>query len=166
MARACESTWILGGALRARGRLGGDRGIGDLADAVTALADCPDRLEHIRALVDLGASLRRAGKRAAARVPLREALDLAAHGGATALASSARVELTASGARPRRDELRGRDALTASERRVAMLAAEGRSNREIAQALFVTQRTVETHLTHAYMKLDVQGRDALAGVLA
>jgi DNA-binding NarL/FixJ family response regulator len=165
-ARAVASTWILGGALRVRGLLREARGLDDLSEAVAVLAAGQDRLEHIRALVDLGASLRRAGKRADARAPLREALDLAAHGGATVLADRARVELAATGARPRRDELRGRDALTASERRVVMLAAEGRTNREIAQALFVTMRTVETHLTHAYMKLDVQGRDALAGVLA
>jgi DNA-binding CsgD family transcriptional regulator len=73
--------------------------------------------------------------------------------------------LLASGARPRRDELRGRDALTASERRIAMLASEGRSNREIAQALFVTVRTVETHLTHAYIKLGIERREHLAGAL-
>jgi DNA-binding CsgD family transcriptional regulator len=133
---------------------------------VTVLAAGQDRLEHIRALVDLGGALRRAGKRAAARPPLREALDIAARGGATALAARARAELAASGARPRRDELRGRDALTASERRIAMLAVEGRINREIAQALFVTLRTVETHVTHAHSKLGVQGREALAGVLA
>jgi hypothetical protein len=58
--------------------------------------------------VDLGAALRRAGRRAAARSPLREALHLAVQGGAAALASAARVELLASGARPRRDEMRGR----------------------------------------------------------
>jgi DNA-binding NarL/FixJ family response regulator len=164
-ARSVPSAHILGGALRARGLLRRERGLDDLDEAVSVLAASQDRLEHIRALIDHGAALRRASRRAAARLPLREALDLAARGGATALASRARVELAASGARPRRDELRGRNALTASERRIATLAAEGRTNREIAQALFVTQRTVETHLTHVYAKLDVQGRDELAGVL-
>ncbi|MDQ3676299.1 MAG: helix-turn-helix transcriptional regulator, partial [Actinomycetota bacterium] len=62
--------------------------------------------------------------------------------------------------------LRGRDALTPSERRVAHLAADGLGNREIAQALFVTVRTVEGHLTHAYMKLDISSRDELAGAFA
>jgi DNA-binding NarL/FixJ family response regulator len=160
------SAWMLGGALRVRGQLHQDCGLDDLGEAVAVLRTGQDRLEHIRALLDFGAALRRSGQRTTARAPLREALDLAAHGGATMLADRARVELGATGARPRRDELRGRDALTPSERRVVMLAAEGRTNREIAQALFVTMRTVETHLTHAYMKLDVQGRDALAGVLA
>jgi DNA-binding NarL/FixJ family response regulator len=165
-AQAVGSSWILGGALRVRGLLREVHGLDDLSEAVAVLAAGQDRLEHIRALVDFGAALRRSGKRAAARAPLREALDSAARGGATVLADRARVELAATGARPRRDELRGRDALTASERRIAVLAAEGRTNREIAQALFVTMRTVETHLTHAYSKLDVQGREGLAGVLA
>jgi DNA-binding NarL/FixJ family response regulator len=164
-ARAIGSERALGTAVRVRGLLRKERGLEDLSDAVAILAVGQDRLEHIRALIDLGAALRRAGRRAAARPPLREALDLSAQGGATALASAARTELLATGARPRRDELRGRDALTASERRIAMLAAEGRSNREIAQALFVTLRTVETHLTHAYSKLGIERREHLAGAL-
>jgi DNA-binding CsgD family transcriptional regulator len=164
-ARVLGSQRALGAALRVRGLLRNESGLGDLSAAVAILAAGPDRMEHVRALVDLGAALRRAGRRAAARAPLREALDLAGRGGATALASAARVELLASGARPRRDELRGRDALTPSERRIALLASEGRSNREIAQALFVTVRTVETHLTHAYMKLGIERREQLAGAL-
>jgi DNA-binding NarL/FixJ family response regulator len=164
-ARNLGSQRALGTAFRVRGLLRRGQGHADLGDAVAILAAGQDRLEHIRALIDLGAALRRAGRRAAARAPLREALDLAAQGGATALASAARTELLATGARPRRDELRGRDALTASERRIAMLAAEGRSNREIAQALFVTLRTVETHLTHAYSKLGIERREHLAGAL-
>ena len=164
-ARDLGSQRAFGTALRVRGLLRTRQGLEDLHEAVAVLATGQDRLELTRALVDLGAGLRRAGRRTAARTPLREALDLAAQGGATALASAARTELLASGARPRRDELRGRDALTASERRIAMLAAEGRSNREIAQALFVTQRTVETHLTHAYSKLGIDSREHLAGAL-
>jgi DNA-binding CsgD family transcriptional regulator len=61
--------------------------------------------------------------------------------------------------------MRGRDALTASELRVAKLAAEGATNREIAQALFVTLRTVETHLTHAYRKLDIGSRAQITDAL-
>jgi DNA-binding NarL/FixJ family response regulator len=129
------------------------------------LSGSEDQLEYARSLIDLGAALRRAGQRATSRAPLREALDLAAAGGCNALARRAREELAASGARPRRDELRGRDALTASERRVALLACEGRTNREIVQALFVSLRTVETHLTHAYQKLDVRNREDLPAAL-
>jgi DNA-binding CsgD family transcriptional regulator len=69
------------------------------------------------------------------------------------------------GARPRRAALSGCDALTAAERRVATLAAEGLTNRQIAQALFVTTRTVETHLTHTFAKLDLTSRDELAAAL-
>lgn len=130
-----------------------------------AEAGVPARLEHLRALVDSGAALRRCGRLAAAREPLRVALHHADAGGATMLAERARAELVAAGARPRRAALSGRDALTAAERRVAALAAEGRTNRQIAQALFVTQRTVETHLTHAFAKLDVSSRDELAAAL-
>ncbi|MCW3067008.1 MAG: transcriptional regulator, LuxR family, partial [Solirubrobacterales bacterium] len=86
------------------------------------------------------------------------------HGG-LALAERARKELVVAGARPRRDALRGRDALTPSELRVAEMAAEGQTNREIAQALFVTQRTVEVHLTSAYGKLGISSRRDLPAAL-
>lgn len=125
----------------------------------------PTRLEHLRALVDLGAARRRCGRLEAARAPLRVALHHADRSGAARLAERARAELVAAGARPRRAALSGRDALTAAEQRVASLAAEGRTNRQIAQALFVTQRTVETHLTHTFAKLDVTSRDELAAAL-
>jgi DNA-binding CsgD family transcriptional regulator len=129
------------------------------------LEAAPSRLEHARTLVELGAALRRDQQRAAAREPLRVGLDLAQRCGAERLASRAEEELRATGARPRRRELAGRDALTASERRVARMAAEGLSNPEIAQSLFVTIKTVEMHLGHAYRKLDVGSRAELAGVL-
>ena len=136
-----------------------------LERAVTILAPSPMRLEHARALCDLGAALRRAGHRREARDPLRHALDLAERGGLARLARRAREELTAAGARPRRAALSGPGALTAAEHRVAALAAAGHTNREIAQQLFVTQRTVETHLSHAFQKLDIHSRDRLAAAL-
>ena len=82
------------------------------------------------------------------------------------LADRARTELYATGARPRREALAGIDALTASERRVADLAAAGRTNREIAQELFVTPKTVEVHLSSTYCKLGIDGRRELADALA
>ena len=85
--------------------------------------------------------------------------------GAASVADQARTELVAAGARPRRNRLTGPESLTASELRVARLAADGHTNREIAQALFVTRRTVEVHLTNAYRKLDIQSRDALPDAL-
>ena len=124
------------------------------------------RLEQARALADLGAALRRTGQRAAAREPLRRALALSTHAGATVLADRAREELLAAGARPRRVMLSGREALTPSELRIAELAAAGQANREIAQGLFVTVRTVEMHLSAAYRKLGITSRAELAQALA
>ena len=137
-----------------------------LDEAVQLLDDSPARLEHTRALVDLGATLRRANRRADAREPLRRALDAAGRGGMALLANRAREELHAAGARPRRTAASGPAALTPAEHRVARLAAEGRTNREIAERLYVTQRTVETHLTHAFQKLGIGSRDELPGALA
>jgi DNA-binding CsgD family transcriptional regulator len=77
------------------------------------------------------------------------------------LAGRAADELRAAGARPRRDVLSGPDALTAAEHRVASLAAAGYNNREIAERLYVTQRTVETHLTHVFRKLSIANRNEL-----
>lgn len=165
LAAAVGARLALATALRAIGQLRRERGLDDLREAVSLLKGSEDRLEYVRSLIDYGSALRRAGQRASSRDPLREALDLAAAGGCAALARRAREELAASGARPRRDELRGRDALTASERRVALLASEGHTNREIAQALFVSLRTVETHLTHAYQKLEVRSREDLPAAL-
>lgn len=166
-ARASHQRRRIGVALRALGLLGGghDGGLSLLEAATAILAESPARLEHARALVELGAAHRRRGERVAARSPLREGLDLAARCGALRLAERARTELAATGARPRRAHLTGRDALTPSELRVARLAAEGRTNQEIAQALFVTPRTIDAHLNHAYTKLRISSRKQLTVAL-
>jgi DNA-binding CsgD family transcriptional regulator len=109
--------------------------------------------------------LRRAGRRVQARAQLERALDLAHHLGARRIAAGARAELIAAGAKPRRDAITGRDALTASELRVARLAAEGLTNREIAQALFITARTAKAHLSRVYSKLEITRRGRLANAL-
>ena len=156
-----------GAGLRALAHAGDpDERITLLERAVTLLADSPAQLEHTRTLVDLGAALRRANRRHDARAPLRLALDLADRHGMRLLARRARAELHATGARPRRSALAGIDALTPSEHRVATLAAQGHSNPEIAQQLYVTRRTIETHLTHAFQKLDITTRAELAARLA
>ena len=152
-----------GAGLRALARtVDRDQAIHLLGQAVDLLADSPAQLEHVRALVDLGAALHRMNQRAAARTPLRRALDLAARGGMRLLADRARHELNAVGARPRRSALSGIDSLTPAEHRVATLAAQGHSNPQIAQQLYVTRRTVETHLTHVFQKLDLATRADLA----
>jgi RNA polymerase sigma factor (sigma-70 family) len=125
------------------------------------LARSEARLEHARALVDLGATLRRANQRTEARARLREAVDLALRIGAFGLAERANEEIAATGAKPRKVVQTGLDALTASERRVAQLAADGMSNKEIAQALFITIKTVEVHLSRAYRKLEIGSRAQL-----
>ena len=136
-----------------------------LAASVATLDPSPARLELARSLIALGAVLRRRGERAAAREPLGRGMSLAARCGATALAQTAREELRATGARPRRLMLSGPDALTATERRIAQMAATGLTNKQIAQDLFVTTRTVETHLRHSYQKLDISSRAQLAEAL-
>jgi DNA-binding CsgD family transcriptional regulator/tetratricopeptide (TPR) repeat protein len=136
-----------------------------LDDAVQLLSESPGQLDLAHALIDLGAALRRAGRRVEARVPLRKGLDLAHRAGADPLARTGHTELVAAGARPRRPTVTGLDALTVSERRTAVLAAEGMTNREIAERLFVTQRTVETHLQHAFGKLGIHRREDLQSVL-
>ena len=144
---------------------GGPAGERRMRAGVEELERSPARLELARALVELGAVVRRRRAPAEARPWLERGMDLAHRCGAAALAERARTELAAAGARPRRAALTGRDALTASELRVTELAATGMTNREIAQALFVTQRTVETHLGHAYAKLGHSSRARLAADL-
>jgi DNA-binding CsgD family transcriptional regulator len=167
LAEAFGAPRTLGVALRAAGLAeDGKRGIEMLRQAVEVLERSAARLERARAMADLGAALRRTGRRAESREILRPALDLAHRCGALALTERARTELIAAGGRPRRLVLSGLDSLTASERRVAQLAAAGLSNRDIAQHLFITTRTVEGHLTHAYQKLAITSREQLLAALA
>ena len=168
---ALSRTWgaprTLGMSLRALGLVeGGQAGELLLREAVEVLADSPARLEHARALVDLGALLRRGNSRSEARQLLRLGVELAHQCGATALVTRANQELAATGAHPRSILLSGLDALTASERRVAQMAADNLSNKEIAQALFVTVKTIEQHLSRVYRKLDIGSRRELGAALA
>jgi DNA-binding CsgD family transcriptional regulator len=165
-ARAWGAPRALATALRASGLIeGGPKGLVLLEEAVDAAANSPARLEQAKARTALGVALHRANRRSEAREQLRQALDLATLCGATPLAARAETELRATGARPRRIAQRGVESLTPSERRVAELAAEGPTNREIAQTLFVTQRTVEVHLTSVYRKLEIDSRSQLAAAL-
>ena len=137
-----------------------------LEAAVGTLENGPAKLELARVTCELGAELRRRGDRTAAREVLRRALALASECGGTRLANRARDELGRSGARLIREPASGVEALTPSEVRVAELAAEGLTNREVAQALFVSEKTVETHLGRVYRKLGIKSRHALPGALA
>jgi len=161
LARASGLARPLGVALRAAGVLEtGATGIERLREWASLLESSGARLEHARSLVELGAALRRAGRRAEARPELSAGMDLADRCGAPRLVVRAREELGAAGGRPRRMATTGLAALTASEHRVARLAAQGATSPEIAQELFVSLKTVETHLSHAYAKLDLAGRGA------
>jgi DNA-binding CsgD family transcriptional regulator len=167
LARAFGAPRALGVAQRAAGIIaGGDRGAALLREAIDAFEPADARLERARALADLGAQLRRRNRRTEARELLREALDAATRAGARSLAEQAATELRATGARPRRVVLTGLDSLTASERRIAELAGQDLTNREIAQTLFITARTVEGHLTSVFRKLRINSRAELPAALA
>ncbi|MDW5598701.1 LuxR C-terminal-related transcriptional regulator, partial [Conexibacter stalactiti] len=168
LARALSLARPLGAALRVAGLAAdsGERRIELLRESADVLARSPARLERLRSLVALGAELRLAGEFEQARPPLREALALAEALGATVLEEQARAELVAAGGRPRRAATSGAAALTPSELRIARLAALGNSNREIAEQLVVVSKTVQFHLSNAYRKLGVSGRDQLAAALA
>ncbi|HVO52929.1 MAG TPA: AAA family ATPase [Solirubrobacterales bacterium] len=165
-ARAFGGRRAIGAALRVAGEVGGgEAGLTLLEEAAALLSESPARLERARSLVALGAARRRAGQRAAAREPLAAGMDLADRCGAAPLSDLAREELLVIGARPRRRAVSGREALTASELRVAELAASGMTNKEIAQSLFVTLRTIEMHLSNAYRKLGIGSRQELGAAL-
>jgi DNA-binding CsgD family transcriptional regulator len=167
LARVWGAPRALGRALRVAGLVeGGQGGLRLLREAVMVLEGSPARLELAKTLTELGAALRRGNRRVEARDALRPAVELATHCAATPLTQSAETELLATGARPRRIALSGVDSLTPSERRVAQMAAEGHTNREVAQALFVSPKTVEVHLSSAYRKLGIRSRSQLAATLA
>ena len=166
IARRFGAPSTVGRALRELGELQGEEGLDALAESVALLEGTPARLELAKSLAAHGRALRHARRPSDAREPLRRALELADVSGAAGLAEEIRTELYAAGSRPRTAAMSGAGALTASERRVAALAADGSSNRDIAQALFVTPKTVEVHLSNAYRKLGIRSRRDLTGALA
>jgi DNA-binding CsgD family transcriptional regulator len=165
-ARRWGAPSVVARALRALGATTrGSERIAVLEEAVAVLDGSPVRLERAHALCDLGAALRRANRRADAREPLRGALELARHCGAAGLAKRAHDELQASGEKVRRHTPFGIESLTPSERRIAELAASGMTNRQIAQHLYLTVKTIEAHLSAAYDKLGIRSRRLLADAL-
>ncbi|MGP3946897.1 AAA family ATPase [Streptomyces sp. 6N106] len=159
LARQWGSAQAIGMALRAAGRAAkGSAGVTLFREAAAVLTRSDASLEHARALADLGTALRKTNQLADARHHLRQAATSAQRCGAEALVRFARAELIAAGARPRSQAHCGLDSLTPTEHRVARLAAQGLSNREISERLFVVRRTVELHLSSVYRKLGVNGR--------
>ncbi|HEX8867229.1 MAG TPA: AAA family ATPase [Lentzea sp.] len=166
IARKWGAATEVGAALRLVAHACPDSRLELLAESVSTLEASPSRLELARSLVDLGETLRVARRRTDAREPLHRAIDIATECGSAVLRTRAVEALEAIGDRPRRQVVVGAESLTASERRVADLAAAGRANREIAQELFVTPKTVENHLGRIYTKLGIAGRRDLSRVLA
>jgi DNA-binding CsgD family transcriptional regulator len=167
LARAARSPRAIGVALRAAGTLAGDEAL--LRESLSVLQDTPAALERVYTRLELGALLRRGQRLAEAREHLTAAMDGARRCGAERTLQRVTDELVAAGARPRRAASTGRESLTPRELRIAELAAAGRSNAEIAQELFVSIKTVETHLSHVYGKLGLSGhgsRSALASALS
>ena len=166
LARQWGAPGALGRCLRLLGTMHGQTGLEMLREAVDVTDAPAARLEHAKALVALGSALRRTRQPSRSRDPLRVGFEIATRASASRLADHARTELYAAGGRPRRSALAGRESLTPSELRIAELAAEGQSNREIAQSLFVTPKTVEVHLTSVYRKLGIGARGGLGDALS
>jgi len=166
LARTFGAPRALARSLRTAGRvMGGEEGLELLEEAVAVSEPTPSRLETAYALADLGGELMRRRRRREGREALKLALELAHRCGATALSERIRGNLGAGGGRPARLELSGVEALTPAERKVCDLAAAELTNRQIAQTLFVTEKTVELHLTSAYRKLGIRSRFQLAAVM-
>lgn len=166
MARRVGAPGAWGRSLRTAGlAIGGDEGLALLEEAVSGLERSSARLELAHALADLGAALGRVGRRREGRDAQRRAIELADGCGAIALAERARAELHSGPGRRARAELSGPGALTAAEWRVCRQVADGHTNREVAQALFVTEKTVERHLSSAYHKLGIRSRFQLPAAI-
>lgn len=166
LARRWGAPGALGIALRGLGVVLGDGpGEQSLREAIAALNGSIAKLEYARTLIELGSMLRRTARRDDGRELLRAGLKLARACGATPLAERADNELRSSGVSSRNALRAGVDELTASEHRVATMAASGLTNKQIAQALFVTDKTVETHLYRSYQKLGVGSRAELSAAL-
>ncbi|MFF8960156.1 AAA family ATPase [Streptomyces sp. NPDC014894] len=163
LARGWGAPHPIGRALRVQGLLTrGERRAAVLGEAVDLLREAGAALDEARASRDLGRELLRTRKARQARECLRAAMALAEKCGARALVRELGQDLAEAGARPRRDTEIGLESLTPAERRTALLAAEGLTNKEIANRRYVTRRTVEMHLSRVYRKLSISNRRDLS----
>ncbi|WP_329172378.1 AAA family ATPase [Streptomyces decoyicus] len=163
LARRGQIPRTVGVALCMAGKLAsGAQRVELLDEAVSVLTPTPAHLELARALHDLGVALADRGDLDGARRALRKGLTLASACGAAAPAKRLRQRLYDAGGRAGKNSS---GLLTPGEERVSALAAQGYGNKEIAERLFVSLRTVETHLTGAYRKLGISGRNQLAAAV-
>jgi DNA-binding CsgD family transcriptional regulator len=161
------SLWARAAAARCRGLLAPDAEFRARFDeALKLLDDLPMPFERGRTLLAFGERLRRAKQRAEARPPLQEALDAFERLGARPWAERARTELRATGQASGRRSETAAEQLTPHELQIALLVAQGMTNREAAAALFLSPKTIEYHLGQIYRKLDVRGRAQLARLMA
>jgi DNA-binding CsgD family transcriptional regulator len=166
LARVWGAPRAIGVALRTQGLAEDEEaGIELLRESLSVLEGSSARLERARTLIELGSALRRTDERGEARELLRQGLEIAHPAGAEPLVERAQTELAATGARPQRLVLSGTESLTPSERRVAELAAENMTDKDIAQALLVTPNTVEQDLSNVYRKLGIGSRAELGDAL-
>ncbi|MGW8063893.1 LuxR C-terminal-related transcriptional regulator [Streptomyces ziwulingensis] len=166
LAHSADFPVALGTALELLASAGDEqRRLQTLEDAESVLAHGGAALSLARTRVARGRALLRAGHVGPARKVLRRGWEESHALGARALHDEAHRLLLSAGARPRRAVYRGAGELTRSEKQVARLAAAGRTNLQIAEALFVTRRTVELHLTSVYRKLGLSGRKELRSAL-
>jgi DNA-binding CsgD family transcriptional regulator len=153
----------LGTALTVLYRLLGPEGREYLEEAERVLAGSGYNWNLAWVRAEKGALLRRENQAGAARELLEQALDYATRQGVEPLSTFAERELRLTGARPRRRLLTGVESLTPAEQRIAHVVAEGATNREVAQQLFLTVKTIESHLAHVYRKVDIASVEATAG---
>jgi DNA-binding CsgD family transcriptional regulator len=164
-AEQMRSAWAGPLVVRSRALLAdGDEAEAGLREALALQAAQPSALADGRTNLHLGVHLRRRRRRADARPHLRRALETFERLGAAGWAERAAAELRASGETARRRDPSTRDELTPQERQIARLVADGASNREAAQQLFLSPRTIEYHLRKVFQKLGVASRAELVGV--
>jgi DNA-binding CsgD family transcriptional regulator len=161
------SAWARAAAARCRGLLAPDAELrARFEEALKLVEAVPMPFERARTQLALGERLRRAKQRAEARPPLQEALDAFERLGARPWAERARTELRATGQSSGRRSETAAEQLTPHELQIALLVAQGMTNREAAASLFLSPKTIEYHLGQIYRKLDVRGRAQLARLMA
>lgn len=165
--RRSGGRWVQAAVGRLRALLAPDGEVRALFEASLAVHDgLPMPFERARTLLCLGERLRRARQRAEAREPLKEALETFERLGARGWAERTRTELRATGEQQARRTETAAEQLTPHELQIAVLVAQGMTNREAASALFLSPKTIEYHLGQIYRKLDVRGRAQLARLMA